>query len=158
MGLISKKYFHPGGMAVSDWMRSVRAVRETPVADYSTPSINPTRCVAYRPPIAVSLFLLALSVPYCKQTLWLWRQLWPYVEMGSLGTRLHPECNGWCCENLSSRSFFIKLEEHRKKVRRYDTTLLWGSTKSRKELVKPKVGDPLVEAVMERVWRYTCRL
>jgi len=28
----------------------------------------------------------------------------------------------WRCENLSSRSFYFKLEERRKKVRRYDTT------------------------------------
>jgi len=32
------------------------------------------------------------------------------------------QCNGWRCENLSSCSFYIKLEERRKKVRRYDTT------------------------------------
>jgi hypothetical protein len=32
---ISKKYFRPGGMALSEWTRSVRAVRDTPVADYS---------------------------------------------------------------------------------------------------------------------------
>jgi hypothetical protein len=48
-------------------------------------------------------------------------------------------------ENLSSRSFYIKLEERRKKVRRYDTTRLQastqlrGSTKSRKERVRPTV-------------------
>jgi len=49
-------------MVPSEWTRSVRAVRDTPVADYSTPGINTTRLVAYRPPIAVSPFLLALSV------------------------------------------------------------------------------------------------
>jgi len=54
---ISKKHFHPGGMAPSEWMRSVRAVRDTPVADYSAPGVNTTCRVAYRPPIAVSLFL-----------------------------------------------------------------------------------------------------
>ena len=32
------------------------------------------------------------------------------------------QCNGWRCENLSSRSYYIKLEERRKKVRRYDAT------------------------------------
>ena len=65
--------------------------------------------------------------------------------MRSLGTRLHQDCNTiWQCENLSLRSFYFKLEEHRK-VRRYDTTWPWGSaylrgsTKSRKEQVKPKV-------------------
>jgi len=67
---ISKKHFRPGGMAPSEWTRSVRAVRDTPVADYSAPGINTTRCVAYCPPIAVSPFLLALSV-YMKYTLYL---------------------------------------------------------------------------------------
>ena len=57
-------------MAPSEWTRSVRAVRDTPVADYSAPGINTTRRIAYRPPIAVSLFLLALLV-YTKYTLYL---------------------------------------------------------------------------------------
>jgi len=70
--------------------------------------------------------------------------------MGSLGTCLHQDCNGWHCENLSLRSFYIWLEEHTKKVRRYDTTQPWGSTqlhgstKSRKEWVRPKVGKDRV--------------
>jgi hypothetical protein len=51
---ISKKHCRLGTMAVSEWLRSVRAVRDTPVAGYSTPGVNTTRCVAYRPPIAVS--------------------------------------------------------------------------------------------------------
>jgi len=137
-------------MAASEWTRSVRAVRDTPVADYSAPGVNTTRRAAYRPPIAVSPFLLALSVSYFRQTLWRCGQVWPYVGMGSLGTRLHWDCNGWRCENLSSRSFYIKLEERRKKVRRYDTTLPWGSTqlhgstKSQKERVRPKVGKDRV--------------
>ena len=38
------------------------------------------------------------------------------------------QCNGWSCENLTLRSFYIQLEERRKKVRRYDTTRPWGST------------------------------
>jgi len=147
---ISKKHFRPHGIAGSEWTRSVRAIRNTPVADYSAPGVNITCRAAYRPPIAVLPLLLALSVPYFKQTLWRCGQLWPYVGMGSLGTRLHRDCNGWCCENLSSRLFYIKLEEHTKKVRRYDTTLLWestqlhGSTKSRKECVRPKVGKDRV--------------
>jgi len=66
---ISKKHFRPGGMAPSEWTRSVRAVRDTTVADYSAPGVNTTRHVAYHPPIAVSPFLLALSVSYFKQTL-----------------------------------------------------------------------------------------
>jgi len=54
---ISKKHFRPGGMAPSEWTRSVRAVRDTPVTDYSAPSVNTTRRVAHRRPIAVSPFL-----------------------------------------------------------------------------------------------------
>jgi len=72
---ISKKHFRPGGMAPSEWTRSVRAVRDTPVADYSAPGVKTTRRVTYRPPIAVSPFLLALSVSYFKQTLWRCGQL-----------------------------------------------------------------------------------
>jgi hypothetical protein len=67
---ISKKYFRPGGMAPSEWTRSVRAVRDTPVADYCARGLNSTRRVAYRPPIAGSPFLLALSVSNFKRTLW----------------------------------------------------------------------------------------
>ena len=72
---ISKKHFRPGGMAPSEWTRTVRAVRDTPVADYSAPGVNTTRHIAYHPPIAVSPFLLALSVAYFKQTLWRCGQL-----------------------------------------------------------------------------------
>jgi len=53
---ISKKYFRPGGMAPSEWTRSVRAVRDTPVADNSAPGVNTMRRVAHRRPIAVSPF------------------------------------------------------------------------------------------------------
>jgi hypothetical protein len=72
---ISKKHFRLGGLAASEWTRSVRAVRDTPVGDYSAPGVNTTRRVAYRPPIAVSPFLLALSVSYFKHTLWRCGQL-----------------------------------------------------------------------------------
>jgi hypothetical protein len=66
---ISKKYFRPGGMTLSEWTRSVRAVRDIPVADYSARGPN-TKCrVAYRPPIAVAPFHLALLVSYFKRTL-----------------------------------------------------------------------------------------
>ena len=30
---INKKHFRPGGMAPSEWTRSIRALRDTPVAD-----------------------------------------------------------------------------------------------------------------------------
>jgi len=68
--VISKQHFHPGRMAPSEWTRSVRAVRDTPVADYSVPCVNTTHRVAYHPPIAVSPCLLALSV-YTKYSLYL---------------------------------------------------------------------------------------
>jgi len=67
---ISKKYFRPGGMAPSEWTRFLRAVRDTPVGDYSAPGINSMRRVPYRPLIAVSPFLLVLSVSYSKRSLW----------------------------------------------------------------------------------------
>jgi hypothetical protein len=72
---ISKKIFCSGGMALSEWTRSVRAVRDTPVADYSAPGVNTTRRVVYRPPIAVSLSLRVLSVSYFKRSLWRCGQL-----------------------------------------------------------------------------------
>jgi hypothetical protein len=53
---ISKKYFRPGGMAPSEWTRSVRAVTDTPVADYSVPGVNSMGRVPDRPLIAVSPF------------------------------------------------------------------------------------------------------
>ena len=67
---ISKKNFRPGRVAPSEWTRSVRAVRDTAVADFYAPGVNNPCRVAYRPPIAVSPFLLALSV-YTKYTLYL---------------------------------------------------------------------------------------
>jgi len=141
---ISWKHFRRGRMAPSEWTCSDRAVSDTPVADYSVAAVNTTHQVAYCPPIAVLPFLLALSVSHVKQTLWRCGQLWPYVGMGSLGTHLHRDYNGWCCENLASHYLYIKLEECRK-VRRCDTTRLWGSTplrgstQSRTERVRPKV-------------------
>jgi len=66
---ISKKQFRPGGMAPSEWTHSVRAIRDTPVADYPAPGANTTHRVVYRPLIAVSPFPLALSASYCKRTL-----------------------------------------------------------------------------------------
>jgi len=51
---ISKKHIRPGGMAPSEWTRSFRSLRDTLVADYSSPGGNTTRRIAYLPPIAVS--------------------------------------------------------------------------------------------------------
>jgi len=83
-------------MAPAEWTHSIRAVRDTPVADYSAPRHNTTRCVAYRPPIAVSLYLLTLLVSYFEWTVWRCGQLWPYVGMGSLGTPLRRHSNAMC--------------------------------------------------------------
>ena len=90
---ISKKIFRSGGMAPSEWKRSVRAVRVTPVADYSAPSINTMLRIVYHHPIAVSPFLPVLSVSHFKRSLWHCGQLSPYVGMSSLGTSLHRNCN-----------------------------------------------------------------
>jgi len=71
----------------------LRAVTDTLLADYSAPSLNTKRPVAYCPPIAVSTFVFAISVSDHKRTLWRCGQLWPYVGMDSLGTCLHWDCN-----------------------------------------------------------------
>jgi len=108
----SKKYFHPGGMARSDWTRSVRAVRDTPVADYSTPSLNTTRHVAFPPPRAVSPFLFALSVSYCKWTLCRWTPIVTICRYGFIGHTLASglRCNEWRCENHSTCSFYPRAK------------------------------------------------
>jgi len=90
---ISKKIMRSGRMAPSEWTRSVRAVRDTPVADYSTPGVNTTRRIVYHPPIAASLSLRILSVSYLKGSLRRCGQLWQYFGMISLGTHLHWHCN-----------------------------------------------------------------
>jgi len=91
--IISKNIFHWGGMAPSEWTRSIRAVRDTPVTEYATPGISTTRRVVYRPPIAVSPFRSVVFVSSFKQSLWRCGQLWLWVRIGSLGTRLHRDCN-----------------------------------------------------------------
>ena len=130
-------------MAPSEWTHSVRAVRDTPVGDYSAPSVNTARRVAYRPPIAVSPFLLPLLVSYFKHTLWRCCQLWPYVGMGSLGTRWHRDCNAMgdaatisprVPSTLSSRSV----------GRRWEDMILPSREDPRKERVRPKVGKDRV--------------
>jgi len=80
-------------MAPSTWTHSGRALRDTPVVDYSVQGLNTTRCAAYRPPIAVSLSLLARSRIDFERTLWCCCQLRQYIGMGALGTRLHRDCN-----------------------------------------------------------------
>ena len=79
-------------MAPSEWTPSIRAIRDTPVEDESVASVNTTRRVAYPPPIEVALCLLNLSVSYCNLRLWGCGQLWPYIQMCSLGMHLHRDC------------------------------------------------------------------
>jgi len=67
-------------MAPSEWTRSVRAVRDTPVADYSAPGVDTTRRVVYRPPITVSLSLRILLVSYFQRSLGHCGQLWQWSE------------------------------------------------------------------------------
>jgi hypothetical protein len=64
--LVSKEHIPPGRIAVSEWTRSITAVSDIPVAQYSGAGANATCQVAYCPPIVVLLSLLALSVSYCK--------------------------------------------------------------------------------------------
>jgi len=80
-------------MAPTELTHSIRAIRDTSVADYSAPSIKSTRRIPYRLLIAVSPFLRILSVSYFERSLWRCGQLWLYVGMGSLGMRLHRDCN-----------------------------------------------------------------
>jgi len=87
--IISKGSFRPGWMAPSEWMWSNRAVTDTLLADNSVTSVNIMCRIANRTLIAVSPFLLALSVTYLKRTLSHCGQLWAYIVMGSLGMCLH---------------------------------------------------------------------
>jgi hypothetical protein len=80
-------------MASSEWTQSGRAVRDTQGVDDYTPGHITTWHDAYLPPIAVSPFLLALSVTNFERTLWWCGQLWPYVGIGPLGSHLHWDCN-----------------------------------------------------------------
>jgi hypothetical protein len=61
-GQISKKYVNLGGMALSDWTRCIRDIREPPVVDHSAPCGKLTLWVPFLTLIAVSLFLLILLV------------------------------------------------------------------------------------------------
>jgi len=65
---ISRKYFCHGGVVPSEWTRSIRAFKDSSVADYSALGLNTTGRIAYRSPIAVSAFHLALWVSHCKLT------------------------------------------------------------------------------------------
>ena len=90
---MSKKEFRLARMAPSEWTRSIIAVRHIPVAACSVLGVNTTCRVAYHPHIALSLFLLTLSVSYIERTFWRSGQQWPCIGMDSLGMRLHWHCN-----------------------------------------------------------------
>jgi hypothetical protein len=49
--------------------------------------------IPFYPLIGVSLYLLVLSVSNFTQALWRCGQLFPYIGMGSLGTRMRWDCN-----------------------------------------------------------------
>jgi len=66
---IRKEMFCSGRMARLEFTHSVKAVRDTAVSDYSTPSVNSQLRVVYPTPITVSPFLHVLSVSYLKQLL-----------------------------------------------------------------------------------------
>jgi hypothetical protein len=107
----SKNHFCPGGMAPPLGKRSVRAVRDTMLADYLAPGVNTTLCIAYHPPIAVSPCLLTL--PFSNvftNTLTLWPTVnvqWNRFIGYTLASGL--QCSWWHCENLSLRSFYLNL-------------------------------------------------
>jgi len=148
-------------MSPSEWTRSVRAVRDTPVADYSAPGVNTRRHVAYRPPIAISPFLLTLSVSYFRQTLWRCGQLWPYVRMGSLGTGLHRDCNAMVDATKISPRVPSTLNS-RSVGRRWEDMILPGReypcncVDPRKERVRPKVGKDRVCIFV--VWQHEMKM
>jgi hypothetical protein len=72
---IRTKYFHPGGMALSEWMHSGRAMRDTLVADYSVPGVNLMLRIPYHPLIDVSQCHLVVSVSNLQRSLWCCCQL-----------------------------------------------------------------------------------
>jgi hypothetical protein len=65
--VVSKEKFRAGRMAPSEWTRSVRAVRDTRVADYYATNVNSAVRFPYRHLITVSSFLLVLSVSHFKR-------------------------------------------------------------------------------------------
>jgi len=106
---ISKKWFCLGGIAPSELTQSIRAVRGILVVAASAPGVKTMHRVAFRDAIAVSPVLLALSVSYFKRILWHARPTVTISRNGCTGHALASvlECDGWCCENLSSCSFYL---------------------------------------------------
>jgi len=80
-------------MVISEWTRSIKAVRELPVAENTTPGVNTTRCVAFFPLIAVSPFAFTISVTHFEWQLWCCGHLGLYVGMGSFDTHVHWHSN-----------------------------------------------------------------
>jgi len=101
---IGKGNFRLGGVAPSEWTRSDRALRDTQVAHSSVPGVNTTRRIAYCHPVPVSLFLHTLAVTDFKPTLGRCGQLWQYIWMSWLGTRLHWDRNAMGDAATSSHS------------------------------------------------------
>jgi len=103
---------HQQKIIPSEWTQSFRAVRDIPVAAYSMPGVNTRRRVAYYHRIAGSLILLPLSISYFKRTLWCWRPAVTIRRNEFIGHALASglQCNGWCCKNLSSHSFYPRVK------------------------------------------------
>jgi len=109
--LCQSRQRHTGG----GWLRARRQY-------HPSRYISPSECrfaVSSRP----------VGLRFSTNTLALWRTVTICWD-GFIGYTVASEwqCNGWRCGTFSSRSFCIKLEERRMKVRGYDTTRPWGST------------------------------
>ena len=92
---ITRKHFRAGRVATSEWMRSIRVVRDTLAADCSEPGVNTTRRIPYRPPIVVPPFLLALSVCYFTTNS---LAMWPTVTIRQNGFRGYALASGLQCD------------------------------------------------------------
>jgi len=90
-------------MAPSEWTCSVSVVSDTLVADYFTPCAHTTLRIAYCPPIAVSLFLLALPVFYFKHTLWRRQKVRRYDTTRPWGSKKNHQ------EKLAHREFRVRV-------------------------------------------------
>ena len=137
------------GKNISVWVEWIYQSERAPSELSETPRWRITLCPASRPRVALHI---ALRSPFCHffplcrspisnkhsgvvPTV-------PIRRNGFIGYTLASglQCNAWHCENLSPRSFYIERGE-RRKVRRYDTTPPWGSTKSLTARVRPNVGQ-----------------
>ena len=69
------------------WTSTVRVIRDTLVANCFLPEVSTAHCIAYHPPIEVSIFLLAMLLRWFQWTPGHCGDLWLYFRMSSLGTR-----------------------------------------------------------------------